>query len=346
MKQYFKSGLVIFHFLGFHKRNFSSEKSFRENLGAIWFYSMLTIYSCLLFFNLFTVGVDSTDLFTKFIFYPAFWFVNCSALLNLFLVMKMAPVENEFWKLTEDFQRLFRTSLQRGMQIKMFGRLAVQKLLGSLGFFNAANILGIILATQSPDSERAVKLGKLGIVFLFILRAMTMKFSFYVEVLHCCLFNIELKMSERRVTVREMDSMRETFTLCKKMCDKINKIFGWNLVLFVTETFIIGLYSGYNICKAISTKKFEFLPFLAPFSHLFAVWMFIAPCIKCMNCSRRIVSLAFRKSAPDFHKAIERFALQAMNQKIIFGPLNIFTINENLISNVSKGVKNFKFMPL
>jgi hypothetical protein len=337
MKQRFQSGLNIFFVFGLSMKKLSWQKSFRENLPAIWFFTVLVLYIVLICANFAPLEFIRVEKpIVKILIYTAVWTINIITIVSLGLNFKFASAEAEFWKMTEDYKDIFDFKLRRPMMIEKFRLQALGRTIASILLFFLKGVVIVMSLKIEGTKKKVFYFGRVSAVNIFIMTVITIKFAFYVEVLHCCLAAIEMKMAERIVTIREFEIMRQAYMKCCNMCALINKIFSWCIFGFILMTLIMGVFSGYQLCYDISGNALKFRPFVIIFSQLHTVWMFIEPCLKCINCSKRIASLAFRRSASNFYVAIGDFAQQALHQRVSFEASKFFEIDQKLVMNVSE----------
>jgi hypothetical protein len=286
MKQNFQSGLNIFFVFGLSMKKLSWQKSFRENLPAIWVFTVLALYIVSICVNFAPLKLERVEKpIVKILIYTAVWTINIITIVSLGLNFKFASVEEKFWKMTEDYKDIFDFKLRRPMFIEKFKLQALGRTIASilLFFFPTVVIKFANVVVDNTGTGNEVKFGAVLTLNLLIIRVLSMKLAFYVEVLHCCLAAIERKMAERIVTIREFEIMRKAYTKCCDMCALINKIFGLSILGYVLSKLIMGVFFGYQLCHDISTDSYKYQSALLLYSNLHSVWMFIEPCQSCIR---------------------------------------------------------------
>jgi hypothetical protein len=205
MKQNFNLCLKVFTFAGLQPKKFKKENKFGKNLSAAWFCFTSIVYVTMMLFITLTTTLDHTNQFVDFFFYPIALFFNFAAVAILLLAVKMAPIEKEFWKLTEMFEEMF----QRPIAIKKINANALSRILFTLFGFIAFISIGAFLVEVESDKMNYYKIETMILIPVLILRLSTAKFSFFVEVLHCCLAAMEKNIIERIFTLEDLRKIKQ-----------------------------------------------------------------------------------------------------------------------------------------
>jgi hypothetical protein len=339
MEKQLKSCLNIFHFFGVSLKSFSRQNSWRENFLSVCSIAMFTFYSVMAgLAPLITKAVGNSEMMTIFLI-VCFWVFCLACYITLYSILKSKPMKKEFWKMTKELENVLALISGKENDYKNIRRFAIAKIFFTLSVSVLSPlILGIV--GYVTGFKRAVSLGQLGYIPLFMYRVLLIEFGFYVDILAVFMRAIEEKMADVDIRNDEKILISKAYTLCWQMSQIIIKIFENGLVLSMMNTFFGALFCGYSMISDLSHSNIRPGPFIVTLSLIFGVFMIAEPCQKCLNASSAIASLVFNTKHINFFNNNEHlykieFALQVKNQRIVFVPKNLFTIDLKLVVNVS-----------
>lgn len=336
MAKSLKAYLKVFYLSGLSLKSFKRQKRFRGNLLAICSHAMTLLFALSFIATISAAVTQKTSLETnsargKFFFAFTFYCFSAHTIVLILLTITKKRSEENFWELVNEAERIFKSELRVTAKTRNFNLKCCLKIL--LPTFIFVSIVASAV-TQNGGVLGLTLLGPTLFTQLFVL-----KFVFYVTVLQFWLNEIKKKMSEKDLSMIEMKSLKKVYTLCWKMCIVIEKIFGWGLL---TESFYIfdtTLIASYSLCVGKTLEEDGIIASLT--LNIFFLLLICNSCQECIDCSKSISSLLFKRSSKDLHATIESFALQILHQRIAFEPRNVFVINNKTLKNVSFLTVNF-----
>lgn len=339
-EQNVKACMKIFYLTGLSLEAYDSKKGFGKNWISIWSFVIILFYSVAASFTMAVTKIrHESSQIKEFVMYFITVAIFICSLFTLLTTVIKRKSEKRFWKLAIDAKEIFENCLfmELNAEVKAFNRRSIVKFFVLLIIFISSQTLTIAAAIYYGNFEIAL-LGILNLPSTIVGRIFGMKFIFYVDVLHFFLLRIKQKLSQNELTVEELRILKKAFSLCWKMCQKIEEIFGWGLVLNTLLIFLGILYIANTMCVDIITFNFNAGPFIYMTSLLTTMFVVVSSCFNCVDCSSSIASLIFLKCSNGFHETVESFALQLKHQRIIFEPGNIFEITYNGLVKV-RGLK-------
>lgn len=331
MVQTFESYMTAYYSVGISLKSFKRKKGLCKNLVSICSHAMFLMFISLLCINFVTrspfKGTARETFFSLFSFFD----FNISTLVMVALTLTKKKIEENFWKLSNEAERIFKDELKVNFKFTSFNYRCQIKIIFPT-IIQLIIIIGanVSIKLQRPDGFRPAFFGPVLLMHFFI-----MKFIFYVTVLRFWLKEIEVKMSGENLLLIQMKSLKKVYTLCWKMCSMIEDIFGWGLLLRSFVIFFTTLIAGYTLFveKAIVGASVDII--CAFSTNIFIILLVGGSCQECINCSTSIAPLLFKKSTKDSHSFIQSFALHILHQRIAFKPLNVYEINYGAMISVS-----------
>lgn len=319
MQQNFNPFLKFFFLTGLLHKNCDSEKTFLEKLSAFcWSFVMFSFHFVTLLFIIWAFMIELTvrnyleSSFNLLLFFSVFTTLFSTAVLKRF--------DKQFWVLVNECQNIFAHHI--GMQTN--DRTFMIRCWLKIAFGLTVLLLCQFYHLLPP---------------LIVFRLFFMKFDFYVDALHFCLKNIEVKLSSSRISKHDMKCLKNAYTLCWKMNQIIEKAFGLGMLFAVFYTIAISIYAGKRTFVGYIKGKINWTPIIYAFMSILGMMTTGLTCQSCINCSLSIAPKVFKKSSNEYHKLIESFGLQLLHQRITFMPLKAFYINHKSLLTVSGIIK-------
>lgn len=328
MFENFKACLNIFFILGLSVKSFDRKLKLCEKFYSVWSFSLVfvaVIGAALIGWLAQPLSRDGVKLFVLLTF--EIFILNTFVLLSSSILFRKA--EQAVWKLFDQLEIIFVTEFKLNLRKEQFARQCWQKIIFEYLVF----IVFSFPAFKPVDNARGPWTF---LVLTTIIRSFLIKFVFYVDILNFCLRNIETKLKKGENSVNELMRLKRAFSLCWRMGNAINDLFGWGLL--TTSPLIVcgALYSVHSLCiNLVSNNRFNINPTFVVTSISIQVFLLAMSSHKSTRFSTVIASLVLRQSSKEKHRIIESFALQLIHQKIIVTGKTVFQVNNGAMISVS-----------
>ena len=324
MKHTLQDILVVFQIFGMSIKSFNSNKSISHNcLPIISRIVNLVSFGFSVFFAVIQLLSDYVGRI-KFITAFSFSYILVVASLNLFTAYKNQKSEDEFWKIFKSFGKSFSVS-SRAVR-----RRTVLKLLIISLQLMAILIVVPILVFVGYNLTFAAHRVLLGATFI---KLFYMKFVFYVEALSSCYEDIENKV--RVNSVKEIKSIKESFAKCKKLCEKIEEIFGMAMVFNWANLLNCSALSMHLVFFQVSNGKLALFGIAHCILVFIDVFIIASTCQNCFNTIKKIEGLLFKKNLRELKLCAETFSFQNHHHRIKISPKNMFHFNHIALVSVN-----------
>lgn len=325
----------FFLLFGLSFKSYDMTKSFRENLLSVFSITSICIHLLIVAYISVVTKTQSSSSQTKLLLYILFFSICFFVVLTIFESIMSRNHEKLFWNYVFRVETIFKYELKVQLIYKSFKDVTKIKLYLTVVAFIFCQ--GLSLATSIYSRNFRLTRSLIATFMpLFVLRVFVMKVVYFTDVLHFFLKNIELKLRSENATKKEVVSLKKVFTLCWKMCQAMDDVFGWSLLLATLITILGTLFSGYNLCIDIQNRSLNTGPLYSLISIVYGLAFVSTACHNCVKCSTSIMTIILktRKTKENF-KLFESFLLQLTHQKIHMSPKMFFKLDHEHITNVS-----------
>jgi hypothetical protein len=171
---------------------------FDDSLLSILTATSLCLYiaaiaGAFVFFDYDSISEASSNVKLLLIFFR--WIIWFGTKLVVFTVVMKTKVEREFWETVSEVENIFKRQLREDFICGRFNKVCGFKIITVTTFILCE--LPVIFSLFLNENGKVLTSVLILVIFKTILRIFHVKYTFYVDVLHVCLKNIESKLQKR-----------------------------------------------------------------------------------------------------------------------------------------------------
>jgi hypothetical protein len=142
-------------------------------------------------------GIPTKNQSVLFLLDILYWATCFGAFLTIFLTLKKAKTEREFWQTVNDVENIIEEKLGEDFQCGHFNKTCGWKIIGLLSAFVLCET-PLILFMNKSGHEALVRTTVLLFLPKILMQLFMIKYTFFVDVLRVGMRNIELKLEKRK----------------------------------------------------------------------------------------------------------------------------------------------------
>jgi uncharacterized protein YacL len=332
MSQTLEQWMKFFYITGTSvKVYFDKSLLFILSVASICFY-VIAIVAAVVFFDY--DGISKTNKNVKLLLILSALAVCFGVCLAIFTVILKAKVEQKFWETVSEVEDTFERLLGEFFLCGRFNKIFGLKFIVVISYILAE--FPVIFSLFLNENGKALASVLILVIFKTILRIFLIKYTFYVDVLHVCLKNIEAKMQKRgQMRLRDLRILKKAYNLCWQLSSMIEDIFGWGMVYIIVLRLCSSVFESHNLYKEIAKGRINLVGIVPLLMNITEIFIPATTCQKCVETTNSIVHCAFSINSPAFHGEVEDFIRQTTHERIKFEPKTFFVVNHGLIVGVS-----------